>query len=880
MARDGLTAGQNESLQLGASISALLSMMGSLFIIVKYYYRHEGKRLSNQLVNVLSIMDFVSSLFFFIGREAFASQTLCLLQGVGIELFSLGSILWNSCIAYNLYRWVVSGVSEASLQRNVKWYLLFSLGIPAILSAILLGMQQIGNATLWCWVVNPDLRFPVFYYWLIAAWVWNGVVFMKVQATISKRLRSSAASDALITASATVMRKLSQYVLVFVLVWAGALLNRIINATIGILYWSALLHVCTVPLQGFLNAIVYGGLWNRLTSRRRHRKKEAEKLRAPLITSMTDGAASVALVTTVAELDGAQAAAVSDDNRVTVRLFAGTWNLGECDVPLNLADWLQPDQDVYAIGLQECMVVDEMAAELQRLVSQWGKYTMMEHRIGSTAKTFGYHGYIAILLFVRSKMVDDGSFVSQSVNAEVKRGVDLLVARASNKGAVGIPFTLYGSPFCIVSCHLSSDSSGKSKVHKRNKDAREVVADMVLEIDQLPFDFPDMQHHCILLGDLNYRLKMEPEEVLYKVADIARARRDAGAGEEKAEDGRRAEEGKDEADAADAEDADDADGADDAPPVRKRAESMADRQRCRVWERSHWAELLEADELMEMLDSGTVLHGFTEPQIDFPPTYRRVKGTLGDCGDYTKAGRLLSAYTLFVEKDGKRTPRTPSYTDRVLIHSSPDLLDRVRVQSYTACDTVIASDHRPVTAMMEIDCFPPPRDVLAVVHAQLSNLILVSEGRDYSGKVEQVLVLFPIPGEDPLFQMRKVEDLAAALLTSSDELGSVSVPAPRLPYKRIAWSHVLDRGLAVEGELPPTPYAHMVIKFEDDAGASLGQACVCLSEALMDDKGSCEFAVPVTAGGSLVATLSGSLSAKFALPGGDAVSVEVSDTVE
>ena len=56
----------------------------------------------------------------------------------------------------------------------------------------------------------------------------------------------------------------------------------------------------------------------------------------------------------------------------------------------------------------------------------------------------------------------------------------------------------------FISCHLASDKDGKSKVEKRNKDSNDVVEELGL----------DHTHHVVLAGDLNYRMNLEPGDVL------------------------------------------------------------------------------------------------------------------------------------------------------------------------------------------------------------------------------------------------------------------------------------------------------------------------------------------------------------------------------
>ena len=118
------------------------------------------------------------------------------------------------------------------------------------------------------------------------------------------------------------------------------------------------------------------------------------------------------------------------------------------------------------------------------------------HQIGSTHTEFGFHGYIAIIVFIhdvllRSNLVSVADLVDQlkdKRNQQVALGKNLGVARASNKGGVSINMPLnlqklgYAENSCLtfISCHLTSDASGVSKVDKRNQDASEMIRELSL----------------------------------------------------------------------------------------------------------------------------------------------------------------------------------------------------------------------------------------------------------------------------------------------------------------------------------------------------------------------------------------------------------------
>eukprot|EP01035_Chromulina_nebulosa_P017241 gene17241-22768_t len=84
-------------------------------------------------------------------------------------------------------------------------------------------------------------------------------------------------------------------------------------------------------------------------------------------------------------------------------------------------------------------------------------------------------------------------------------GMNLLVTTAQNKGAVGLPFQIHDTSIGFVSCHLPSDSKGTSKLLKRNASAQSLIRELNLTNDDIGFDIQLQHDHVVVLGDLNYR---------------------------------------------------------------------------------------------------------------------------------------------------------------------------------------------------------------------------------------------------------------------------------------------------------------------------------------------------------------------------------------
>jgi hypothetical protein len=83
-----------------------------------------------------------------------------------------------------------------------------------------------------------------------------------------------------------------------------------------------------------------------------------------------------------------------------------------------------------------------------------------------------------------------------------------------------------------------------------------------------------------------------------------------------------------------------------------------------------WRSLLEHDELKQCMDDGVIFTDFDEAKIAFPPTYRRVLNRTLDVHQFATVAGIAHLYTTLL---GDGMVRVPSYTDRILYHSLPNL---------------------------------------------------------------------------------------------------------------------------------------------------------------------------------------------------------------
>ncbi|TYZ68449.1 hypothetical protein PybrP1_004308 [[Pythium] brassicae (nom. inval.)] len=558
-------------------------------------------------------------------------------------------------------------------------------------------------------------------------------------------------------------------------------------------------------------------------------------------------------------------------------LFVSTFNMGEQNVRASeLASWIPLGYQVYVIGVQECMDLADLQAKIHHhlVVGSQCKFVHYSREIGKRATALGYHGYIALTVFVRESAVLDGRFqmpLRQSANKsaqEVYRGKSLLVfGRAANKGAVGMALRFEHTSFAFVTCHLASDSSAAarlskrnrsrdgagatplappSKLERRNQDAMQILQQLYLDDEDFGFGFPLLHHHSFILGDFNYRMTRRgasPHEMLDLFARVG---------------------------AAMASTIDVVPLPSSPPSVHSSDETDSPTnsygfQQCltpKIERAATVAALVgEHDELRTLLDSKQLFYGFEEPAITFFPTFRRVRG---ERLDSDSARSFERNYTLTTSKGGYRVP---SYTDRVLHSALPGSENSVECIAYSSCEAVTTSDHKPVFGLFQVTLNEPPPPVEIANAGEESvwtnsgggNLNILSSAtatnaarmKDVPGACEMQLkidfrsvhwmdaidsqpgstlfdraediefgFLFPIPCEDVFSQQRKLHEVAEQLtwLDSGGGGGGGGTSAefaatvtPTSNFHTVKWNKFVEGGLRYNTMAKPSSKKHVAV---------------------------------------------------------------------
>lgn len=728
------------AVQAGATTTGLLSVCaaGLTLYVVSLRAQHATRASSSRLalIAVLATFNLLDSLTYMMGR-AFVPpanrrpSSACVMQGFLMQFSSSASFLWILFICLLLLGSVSGGrrdlLGQGASARLLGPPLALTLVLSATSCLIIGGADVFGDAILWCWVAEPVWAMRVYYVPLICIWIvavssllYVGVAVHRRASTVRREERQrmalspSSAHAAASTIEGRAIRQLVGYVVVFIAFSTFGLANRLDSAAHPAdrrLGWLLVLQAWTMPLQGLANALVFS-LWLRRSGS--GNASGGRGLFSPRARPMPQEVSGVAL----AKLDSCSSPAESSTHTTQpppttpqpppssssppqsllsspvpppppdarLSIFAATWNVGEAEPPKEaaaLARWLPAGRDCYCIALQECLAPGAWQRALREALalhvhthpataekdlggasgcgtsggaSGGGvapKYELLtERRIGSTNTKLGYHGYILLLVFAAKPLCASGALLAvASGGATVRRGTKIGAARAANKGAVGAALRFHRHTIAVVSAHLAADKKGRVHLARRLSDVRQVLQDLELEYDESGGCGAQLScHHVVLLGDLNFRCTMAPDAALDALA------------------------------ACDAE------------------------------------QLLATDELRGAMRNGQVLHAFREPKIRFHPSFRRIAGAAGRMTDAElqadatgellrtrglAPSRLRQLYSL-AASDG--TERTPSYTDRILLHSLPTLRHRLVcvAGSYRCCEALDISDHRPISAELTL----------------------------------------------------------------------------------------------------------------------------------------------------------------------------------
>uniref|UniRef100_A0A8C7WAB6 phosphatidylinositol-3,4,5-trisphosphate 5-phosphatase n=1 Tax=Oncorhynchus mykiss TaxID=8022 RepID=A0A8C7WAB6_ONCMY len=204
----------------------------------------------------------------------------------------------------------------------------------------------------------------------------------------------------------------------------------------------------------------------------------------------------------------------NQDEPDMISIYIGTWNMGSVPSPKAVGSWLlcrglgktldemtvTIPHDLYVFGTQENSVCDREWVDSLRTALK--EHTELDYKPIAVQTLWN----IKIAVLVKPEHENRISHVGVS---SVKTGI---ANTLGNKGAVGVSFMFNGTSFGFVNCHLTS---GNEKIGRRNQNYLDILRLLSLGDKQLSsFDISLRFTHLFWLGDLNYRLDMDIQEIL------------------------------------------------------------------------------------------------------------------------------------------------------------------------------------------------------------------------------------------------------------------------------------------------------------------------------------------------------------------------------
>ncbi|EAL70653.1 hypothetical protein ACTFIW_012028 [Dictyostelium discoideum] len=206
------------------------SMLGCMAVLIGFW---RLKLLRNHVTKVIACFcatsfckDFPSTILT-LTNTAVNGGFPCYLYAIVITYGSFACWLWTLCLAISIYMLIVK--REPEPERFEKYYYLLCWGLPLISTIVMLAkntVQFVGN---WCWigVSFTGYRFGLFYGPFLFIWAISAVLVGLTSRYTYVVIHNGVSDNK--EKHLTYQFKLINYIIVFLVCWVFAVVNRIVN---------------------------------------------------------------------------------------------------------------------------------------------------------------------------------------------------------------------------------------------------------------------------------------------------------------------------------------------------------------------------------------------------------------------------------------------------------------------------------------------------------------------------------------------------------------------------------------------------------------------------------------------------------------------------
>eukprot|EP00112_Aurelia_sp_Birch-Aquarium-sp1_P003840 Seg1433.1 transcript_id=Seg1433.1/GoldUCD/mRNA.D3Y31 product="G-protein coupled receptor 157" protein_id=Seg1433.1/GoldUCD/D3Y31 len=144
-------------------ITSILSMLGSLFIILSYIAWKDIRTTSRKVLVWLSISDFLIALgnvsgTFFHSTTPLLKDYKCIAQSFVISSASISSFLWSVTLAVCLYMTIIKN-QQSLFETFLPYFHVFNWSVGWVINAVAVSENKLGNTADeitagWCWILH------------------------------------------------------------------------------------------------------------------------------------------------------------------------------------------------------------------------------------------------------------------------------------------------------------------------------------------------------------------------------------------------------------------------------------------------------------------------------------------------------------------------------------------------------------------------------------------------------------------------------------------------------------------------------------------------------------------------------------------------------
>jgi hypothetical protein len=239
---------------------SVISLFGSLTIIICYLYFDEMRTFAFRLVFFVSLSDFLACLFRMFGNPK--STGWCDLQGFGTNLFDLTSFCWAAAIAV-IINFVRSRYERFEAENFILKCHIIIWPLCLTLSVLPFFSNSYGPAGGWCWIKDSNKTLDNVWR-IVCFYIIFLVVFCHLLYVYSQLYRYLNKGDEIPDEAQSLLKKVMFFPMVLFFCYFFAFVRRLLEVcgNDDIPFWLAVLHAGPSSLLGFGNAIVYGAVNN------------------------------------------------------------------------------------------------------------------------------------------------------------------------------------------------------------------------------------------------------------------------------------------------------------------------------------------------------------------------------------------------------------------------------------------------------------------------------------------------------------------------------------------------------------------------------------------------------------------------------------------